>query len=119
MVETVRDADYCILVTEPTPFGRYDLELSVEVLRYLKVPFGIIINKYRGISGIIEEYAAHEKIPILLKLEDDRRLAEAYSRGEPAVKHFPDLQVQLRDVYAKILKNFKETKTAYLKNTVY
>ena len=72
------------------------------------VPCGIIINKQRGNSRIIEEYAANEEIPILLKLAEDRRLAEAYSRGEPAIHYFPELKEQFREVYFRVCENLKD-----------
>ncbi|MFQ6041376.1 MAG: hypothetical protein ACE5PV_11015, partial [Candidatus Poribacteria bacterium] len=41
-IESVKDSDYCILVTEPTPFGYHDLTLAVEVVRELDIPCGVI-----------------------------------------------------------------------------
>ena len=110
MVESVRDADYCILVTEPTPFGLHDLKLSVEVLQFLEIPFGVVINKSQKESDIIEDYCSETGTPVLLKLPFDRRLAEAYSRGEPAVKVFPELKKQFVDLYEKILEDLRKRK---------
>jgi MinD superfamily P-loop ATPase len=115
MVESVRYTDYCILVTEPTPFGLHDLKLSVEVLQFLEIPFGVVINKSQKESDIIEEYCAGTRIPVLLKLPFDRRLAEAYSRGEPAVKVFPELKNQFVDLYEKILKDLRMRKLKKVK----
>jgi len=96
MVESVRGADYVILVTEPTPFGRYDLGLAVEVVRKLGIPFGVVINRADIGDGRTRDDCAAEGIRILLEIPDDRRIAEAYSRGEPALEAVPDLGGALR-----------------------
>jgi MinD superfamily P-loop ATPase len=110
MVESVRETDYCILVTEPNPFGLHDLKLSVEVLKFIGIPFGVVTNKFQTESDMIDDYCAIEQIPVLLKLPFDRRLAEAYSRGEPAVKVYPEMKDQFMDLYEKILKDLKRRK---------
>jgi MinD superfamily P-loop ATPase len=110
MVESVSKTDYCILVTEPTPFGLHDLKLSVEVLQFLEIPFGVVINKSQKESDLIEDYCSETEIPVLLKLPFDRRLAEAYSRGEPAVKLFPDLKNRFNELYEKILMDLRMRK---------
>jgi MinD superfamily P-loop ATPase len=102
MVETISHADFCLLVTEPTPFGLNDLKLAVKVLRIMRLPFGIVINKFRDDVKLIEEYCDSEKFPVLMKLPFDRRLAEAYSRGQPAVQIFPELRQQFWDLAEKI-----------------
>jgi len=110
MVESVSKTDYCILVTEPTPFGLHDLKLSVEVLQFLEIPFGVVINKSQKESDLIEDYCSETEIPVLLKLPFDRRLAEAYSQGEPAVKLFPDLKNRFNELYEKILMDLRMRK---------
>ena len=110
MVESVSETDYCILVTEPTPFGLHDLKLSIEVLQFLEIPFGVVINKSQKESDLIEDYCSETEIPVLLKLPFDRRLAEAYSQGEPAVKLFPDLKNRFNELYEKILMDLRMRK---------
>jgi MinD superfamily P-loop ATPase len=85
VVETVRDCDYCILVTEPTPFGLYDLELMVKVLEVLGIPSGIVINRDNGESDIIDRFAAEKGIPVLMRIPFSREIAESLSRGIPLV----------------------------------
>jgi len=88
-VATVRDADYAILVTEPTPFGLNDLRLAVAMLRQLGVRHGVAINRADSGDARVRDYCAAERIPILLELPDDRHVAEAYSRGQMAVHALP------------------------------
>jgi MinD superfamily P-loop ATPase len=81
MVEAVRDSDFCILVTESTPFGLHDLKLAVDVLRILEIPFGVVINKYEKKYEELENYLNSEKIDILLRIPFDKKIAVAYSNG--------------------------------------
>jgi MinD superfamily P-loop ATPase len=81
MVEAVRDSDYCILVTEPNPFGLHDLKLAVDVLHILNIPFGVVINKYEESFAELEVYLNSEQINILIKIPFDRQIANDYSYG--------------------------------------
>jgi MinD superfamily P-loop ATPase len=103
VIETVRNCDYCILVTEPTPFGLNDLKLAVDTMRELKVPFGVVINCSDIGNAEVKKYCANENIPVLLELPWDRRIAESYSRGEPAVTVFPEIKNKFRSMYDTIL----------------
>lgn len=86
VVETVKDCDYCLLVTEPTPFGLYDLDLMVQVLEVLGVPSGIVINRDDGSTRIIDDYASGKGIPVLMRIPLKREIAEPLSRGIPLVE---------------------------------
>lgn len=90
VVATVRDADYVLLVTEPTPFGLNDLKLAVAMIRQLGLRHGVVINRADGGDANVREFCMRAQIPVLLELPDDRRLAEAYSRGHLAVRVLPD-----------------------------
>lgn len=82
VVATIRDADYVILVTEPTPFGLNDLRLAVELMRLLERRFGVVINRAGIGDNAVQNYCLASNIPILAEIPDDRAVAEAYSRGE-------------------------------------
>ena len=81
MVESVKDADFVILVTEPTPFGLFDLQMAHGVIKKLQKPYGIIVNKYESGFKEMEEFFDRENIPVLLKIPFERSIAEGYSRG--------------------------------------
>jgi len=83
LIETVRDSDFCILVAEPTPFGLYDLKLTVQVLLNIKIPFGVIINRANTGYKKVREYCKANSIPILLEIPYKKEIAELYSRGIP------------------------------------
>lgn len=86
VVESVKGTDFCILVTEPTPFGLSDLSLMVGVLNKLSIPAGIVVNQHQEGQNIIEDYAQKENIPILARIPFDRQIAELYSAGIPFIE---------------------------------
>ena len=88
-IAAVYGADFVFMVTEPTPFGLYDLKLGIDVIRKMGLPFGIVLNRSGENDNLIEDYAASENIKILTKIPDDRRIAECYSRGELVLKALP------------------------------
>lgn len=104
VVESLRGSDYCLLVTEPTPFGLHDLKLAVEVARELKLLTGVVINRADiGDSGV-ERYCQEEGLPILMRIPFDRRIAEAYSRGTPLAEAFPDYKLRFRGMCKEMEK---------------
>lgn len=102
VVEAVRDTDFCVLVTEPTPFGLNDLVLAVEMARKIEVPVGVVINRSDMGDGKVEEYCEREGIPILLRIPFDRRIAEAYSEGRPMVEVLPAYREQFQRMWEGI-----------------
>ncbi|MDY6892354.1 MAG: ATP-binding protein [Chloroflexota bacterium] len=102
VVESVKGSDFCILVTEPTPFGLNDLTLMVEVTRKLDIPCGILVNRSRGDDANIKQYCLDEGIPILLTIPLDRQIAYNYSRGITLVEGFPQWREKFLDLYRRI-----------------
>ncbi|MBM4090427.1 MAG: (4Fe-4S)-binding protein [Lentisphaerae bacterium] len=102
VVATVRDADYVLLVTEPTPFGLNDLRLAVEMIRQLGVPHGVVINRADSGDRRVREFCAAEKIPVLQEIPDDRRVAEAYSRGHMAVRVLPEWSERMLRLWGRL-----------------
>ena len=103
VVETMRGADFVLMVTEPTPFGLHDLRLAVEVARdELRLPVGVVINRDGVGDRGVEDYCTAEAIPILMRIPLDRRIAEAYSEGMLLVEALPEYAMTFRELYAKI-----------------
>lgn len=82
VIESVKDADFVLLVTEPTPFGLNDLKLAVGMVRQLGKPFAVAINRCDVGDKEVLRYCEDEEIDIVLQIPDDIRIAQAYSRGE-------------------------------------
>ena len=104
VIEAVREADFVILVTEPTPFGFHDLKLAVEMVHVLKLPLGVVINR-AGFKGTdIRSYCTARQIPILQEIPDDRKLAEAYSRGVMASEALPEYEAMFTGFLKTVTK---------------
>ena len=104
VIESIKDSDYTILVTEPTPFGLHDLILAVEVLQKLKIPHGVVLNKCDIGDHKVEEYCKENDIPLLLSIPLDREIAVAYSQGIPIVKINPSYEQKFIQLFRKIVK---------------
>jgi len=112
VVEAVKGADFCILVTEPTPFGLNDLVLALGMTKKMGIPSGIIINRADIGDKEVENYARKQGIPILLHIPFQRQIAVSYSEGIPLVSIFPEYVSTLKEIFTRveheILKNRKE-----------
>jgi len=89
VVGAVRGSDFCLLVTEPTPFGLNDLALAVETVRELGIPCGVVLNRAGVGDGTVQRYCEEENVPILLTIPLDIEIARLYSRGIPLVEGLP------------------------------
>jgi MinD superfamily P-loop ATPase len=102
VVEAIKGSDFCLLVTEPTPFGLNDLSLAVAAVRELKIPCGVIINRTGVGDTGVEEYCRRENIPILLTIPLDRQIARLYSEGTTLAEGMPEWQDRFREVFRRI-----------------
>ena len=96
VIESVHGSDYCLLVSEPTPFGLHDLKIMVQVLKGLNIPFGVIVNCAGIGDKKIYDYCEEKDVPILLEIPFQRRIAELYSRGIPFVVEMPEWRREFR-----------------------
>jgi MinD superfamily P-loop ATPase len=101
-VETVRGSDFCVLVTEPTPFGLHDLKIAVQVLRNMAIPFGVVINRAGVGDKKVYDYCKEETIRILMEIPYQRKIAELYSRGVPFSIEMPEWTERFQTLYDEI-----------------
>lgn len=99
MMEATKDADFVILVTEPTPFGAHDLALAVETMRAMNKDFGVVINRDGIGDNEVENYCMHQQIPILAKIPNNRQVATHYSSGKLIYQDFPEVKDALIQIY--------------------
>ncbi|MDD5596068.1 MAG: ATP-binding protein [Candidatus Omnitrophica bacterium] len=104
VITAVKGSDFCVLVTEPTPFGLNDLILAVEVLRKLQIPFGVVINRSDIGDGKVEDYCRNENIPVLMKIPFSREIAVSYSKGIPVVESDVSYKDKFINLYLDICK---------------
>jgi len=108
VIEATKDADFVILVTEPTPFGLNDLILAVETMKTLNKIFAVVINRYGIGNDDVIEYCEKEKIPIIAKIPNSRKIAELYSNGKLIYKDIPEVKKQFENIKNYISKIKKD-----------
>ncbi|NOR12366.1 MAG: P-loop NTPase, partial [Candidatus Aminicenantes bacterium] len=108
VVETVKDVDLCVLVTDPTPFGINDLKLAVDMSREVGQEPVIIVNRaeYRNVD--LKEYLRSEQLEVMGEIPDDRKVAEVYSRGDIVVNKLPQYKELFENIVYKIMEASKK-----------
>lgn len=108
MVACVRDADFVVLVTEPTPFGLSDLSIALEAVRNMNLPCGLVINRSMHGNRSANDFAERNSLQILLEIPDDRAIAEGYSKGALLTEIRPDFKAE----FIAMIDKIKETVSA-------
>ena len=109
VMEVAVNADFIILVTEPTPFGLHDLKIAVETMQELKKDFAVVINRYGIGNNEVEKYCEKNNIPLIAKIPNKRKIAELYSKGSLIYNEIPEVKIELEKIYQTIynIKNEK------------
>jgi MinD superfamily P-loop ATPase len=102
VIESVRGADLVLLVTEPTPFGLNDLQLAVEMIRALHLPFVVAVNRAGVGDRQTQQYCRQQGIQIVAEIPDDRRVAEAYSEGRLACEVVPEFRSCMEELLDRL-----------------
>jgi len=102
VVAAVKRSDFCLLVTEPTPFGLNDLEIAVQMLKKLGIPAGVLINRSDTGDERVEEYCRQENLPVLMQVPWDLELARLYARGEPISLHSSTWKKRFEELWDRI-----------------
>ena len=103
VIAAMKDTDFVLLVTEPTPFGLYDLKLAVGAAKLLNIPSGLVINRSDIGDNKVHAYAKEIGLPILMEIPFDRRIAEAYSKGEMIIEAIPEFKKKFLKLYQDIM----------------
>ena len=104
VIEAVKDSDFCLLVTEPTPFGLNDLMLAVEAIKKLGIDCGVVLNRVGVGDSKTEEYCRKENIPIMMTIPLDTEIAHLYSRGITLAEGMP----QWKNKFLELFDSIKE-----------
>jgi MinD superfamily P-loop ATPase len=102
VIAAIKDTDFVLMVTEPTPFGLHDLKLALAAVKILGIPCGLVINRSDIGDGRVKVYAEEENLPVLMEIPFDRRIAEAYSRGQMIVDVMAEWRNKFLELYDQI-----------------
>ncbi len=81
VMESIREADYCVLVAEPTLFGVHNLSMVCELVKLFNKPFGVVLNKCLPEEDPVERFCAGHQINIVAKISYDEDLGKLNSKG--------------------------------------
>jgi MinD superfamily P-loop ATPase len=108
VIASIRDSDFIVLVTEPTPFGLNDLSLALDMVRELGIPHGVLVNRAEENEGNVREFCDRLGTAVIASIPDDRRAAEAYSRGDMILAAVPDLRSNFSELWQSIRKQVRQ-----------
>lgn len=104
-VAAVEESDFAVVVTEPSPFGLSDMKLVIKLLRDMKIPFGVVINKAEENEKEVKDYCLSENIEILGEIPFSRKIAENYSKGNITSDILPEYREIFENIFEKV-KNY-------------
>ena len=107
-MESIKDADYCILVAEPTLFGVHNLNMVYELVTLFNKPFGAVLNKCLEDENPAEKFCLQKNIKILARIPFDASLGALNSNAEIAVNEsevYKDLFSSLLEIVTKEAQN--------------
>ena len=90
VVRALAGVDHVVLVTEPTPFGLHDLRQVVRLVRRFEISTSVVLNRADAGDDAVRQYCEDEGLRVVLEIPDDRRVAEAYARGQLIVDALPE-----------------------------
>ena len=108
VVSAISGCDFCLLVTEPTPFGLNDLDLAYQMVSRLGIPAGVVINRCDIGDDGVEKYCREKGLPLLQKIPFDLEMARLYARGEPAALHLPAWRRRFCELFEQITQLHRE-----------
>ncbi|MGE4352762.1 MAG: ATPase, partial [Oscillospiraceae bacterium] len=101
VMESIKDADYCILVAEPTIFGVHNLSMVYELVKLFGKPFGVVLNKCLEGENPAEKFCEERNIPIIGRIMFDKALGAINSDAKIAVRE----NARFRKLFSEILEN--------------
>jgi MinD superfamily P-loop ATPase len=102
VIQTVKGSDFCVLITEPTPFGLHDLKIIIQVLETMKIPCGVVVNRAGVGDKKVYAFCREKNIPVLLEIPYDKRIAELYSRGIPFSQEMPEWKAKFQTLFENV-----------------
>ena len=104
VVETVKEADLCVLVTDPTPFGVNDLKLAVDMARDIGQEPVVVVNRAEYLDDELKSYCREQELEIAGEIPDDRRIAETYSTGDIVVEKLPEYRESFERIALRLVE---------------
>ena len=102
VVATLNNANFVLLVTEPTPFGLHDLKQIMGILAKTGTPGGVIINRDGIGDDQVDSFLAETKFPILMRIPYRENIAVGLAKGALLIDLMPEYREQFIHVFDQI-----------------
>lgn len=102
VMESIKDADYCLIVAEPTEYGKENLDMVNELVTVFKKPYSVILNKDMKKENPVETYCKENKIEIIAKIPFDREIAKKNGSGDVLVEIDKNINMTFNNILEKI-----------------
>jgi MinD superfamily P-loop ATPase len=101
VMQSIDRCDYCILVTEPTPFGLHDLKIAAALVKKMRIPYGVVVNKATGNQRMVRDFCKENHTEFLLEIPFSREIAENYSQGILPVQTNPEWIGRFQELFTE------------------
>ena len=113
VMESIKDADYCVLVAEPTLFGVHNLNMVYELVKLFNKPFGVVLNKCLKEENLAERFCLEKNIKILGRIPFDSELGTLNSNAEIAVNKDEKYQEMFSSLLKTVTKEVQHETTTH------
>lgn len=104
VMESIKDADYCVLVAEPTVFGVHNLNMVYELVKLFKKPYSVVLNKCLDGENPAEKFCIEKEIPVLGRIPFDNELGKLNSDAKIAARESEKYKAMFTSLLQKVLK---------------
>jgi len=102
VMESIKDADYCVLVAEPTLFGVHNLNMVYELVKLFGKPHGAVLNKCLDGENPAEKFCIEKGIKILDRIPFDNELGNLNSNARIAVRENEKYKTMFSSLLQKV-----------------
>ncbi|HUW63173.1 MAG TPA: ATP-binding protein [Spirochaetia bacterium] len=104
VITAVRGVGFVLMVTEPTPFGLHDLGLALDMVKELDIPHAVVVNRSVPGNNLARDFCRERGVGILTEIPDDRKVAEAYARGDLVFSAVPGFRERFTSLLTSVVR---------------
>ncbi len=105
VIAALKDADYAILVTEPSPTAFLDLKRILKLVNHFNLQYGVVINKFDLNEKISDEIESFVSKNLLGKIPYDKRIVDCLISLKPAIfvkEVEKKIKIMLSELFSRI-----------------
>ncbi len=102
VIAALRDSDFAVLVTEPTPAAFSDLKKVQEVVKHFSLRWGLVLNKWDIGEDKAKEIRSWAGDNFLGRISYDKKVSEAVSQMKPIVKTQLGVKKEIERIFNRL-----------------